>query len=124
MRHRPRCIEYEREKEISDDLCNNQQSGRRPQLKLNGAGERKMTSRQTIALITLLMASLRKIRATAQVQNGPDVVGVYDNFNSKWLDPTKWTTGPKTAGAGVLCNVSGKVRAGSYACRCGTPAQR
>src|SRR5215469_14614394 len=91
---------------------------------LNGAGERKMTSRQTIALITLLMASLRKIRATAQVQNGPDVVGVYDNFNSKWLDPTKWTTGPKTAGAGVLCNVSGKVRAGSYACRCGTPAQR
>jgi hypothetical protein len=44
------------------------------------------------------MASLRKIAATAQVQNGSDVVGVYDNFNSKWLDPTKWATGPKLLG--------------------------
>jgi hypothetical protein len=63
-------------------------------------------------LITLLIASLRKIAATAQVQNGSDIVGVYDNFNSKWLDPTKWTTGPKLLGRGRTLECVREVQSG------------
>jgi len=51
----------------------------------------KAVSVASVALMTVLIGALT---LSAQVRNGSDTevdTEVYDNFNSKWLDPNKWT---------------------------------